>query len=458
MEAPYDISAQAKRGLCRSERIAVALWLVSATLAANTPAFAQDHAAEHGAHEAPTAEQQQGGHADHDEAMSAMRGLYGPYSMMREASGTGWQPDSTAMPMKHQRRGEWDLMTMAFANAVSADAENGVRGDDDRFVQTMGMAMASRAAANGTLGLRGMVSLDPALVGKDGYPLLFQTGETADGRAPLIDRQHPHDLFMELSASYSREIGPGRSVFFYGGLPGEPALGPVTYLHRFSGMDNPEAPLGHHWFDSTHVTFGVVTAGVVLRNVKLEASAFNGREPDEDRYDIETGPLDSWSVRASWNPTEHWSGQISFGRLETPEQLEPDVDIDRTTASVTYGRPVGQGHWQATFAAGRNAKRPGLDTQAYLLESAWRMPRDTTVFARAERVEKDELFSDGSPLEGQVFPVRKLGLGAVHDFRTRGGKVGVGLVYNMHFIPNTLDPIYGDDPDSWLVFARWILQ
>src|SRR5687768_2320289 len=132
-----------------------------------------------------------------------------------------------------------------------------------------------------------MVSLEPATIGKRGYPLIGQTGETADGKTHLIDRQHPHDLFMELAATYSRNISDTASVFLYVGLPGEPALGPPAFMHRTSGVDNPEAPITHHWLDSTHITFGVVTAGVVVNNWKLEASAFRGREPDQHRFDIE---------------------------------------------------------------------------------------------------------------------------------------------------------------------------
>ena len=160
-------------------------------------------------------------------------------------------------------------------------------------------------------------------MGKSGYPLLFQTGETANGVDPLIDRQHPHDLLMEAALTYSHDFSPGSSAFVYAGLPGEPALGPNAFMHRLSAMENPEAPLSHHWLDSTHITWGVVTAGYVVGGVKLEASAFNGREPDENRYDIEVRALDSYAVRASYNPSERWSLQASFGRLASPEQLEP---------------------------------------------------------------------------------------------------------------------------------------
>ena len=167
-----------------------------------------------------------------------------------------------------------------------------------------------------------MLSPDPAM-GKRGYPLLLASGETADGVTGLVDRQHPHDLFMELSASYSHPIGEGSSAFLYAGLPGEPAFGPPAFMHRLSIMDSPEAPISHHWLDSTHVSFGVVTAGLVVDGFKLEASRFNGREPDQHRWDIETGPLDSTSLRLSWNPTPNLALQASWAHLASPEQLAP---------------------------------------------------------------------------------------------------------------------------------------
>ena len=395
-------------------------------------------------------------HQRHEMSQMSMQGLLGPYPMTREASGTSWQPDSTPMEMNHMQYGQWSLMPMAFANAVYSDSKARDRGDTDTFIESMAMLMARRELAGGTLGVRAMLSLDPALVGKSGYPLLFQTGETTDGRTPLVDRQHPHDLLMELAASYSMDLGNHRSAFVYAGLPGEPALGPATYMHRASGMDNPEAPIAHHWFDSTHITFGVVTAGLVLEDMKLEVSAFNGHEPDEHRYDIEMRRLDSWSLRASYNPAPNWSGQVSFGRIKSPEQLEPGVDVDRTTAAVTYNRPVLHGGWQSTLAIARNAQHPGGHTDAYLLESARPLSNNFAVFARAERVGKNELFAAGDPLAGRVFNVDKIGLGGVHDFdRMSLGQFGIGASYSLYAIPDDLQAVYGRHPASWLVFLRW---
>src|SRR5207253_4663309 len=236
-----------------------------------------------------------GGAHDHE----AMKAFLGPYPIAREASGTSWQPDTSPHEGIHAAYGDWSFMSHALINGVY-DRQGGPRGGDKTFVSGMLMGMAERQLGDGTLGLRAMLSPDP-FMGPSGYPLLFAAGETADGKTLLIDRQHPHDLFMELAASYSHNLSANSSVFVYAGLPGEPALGPPTFMHRTSGADNPEAPISHHWLDSTHITFGVITLGTVVDTWKFEASAFRGREPDQYRFDIEAPQLDSVSTRVTWN-------------------------------------------------------------------------------------------------------------------------------------------------------------
>lgn len=386
--------------------------------------------------------------------MHEMTGFLGPYPMAREASGTSWQPDSSTMDGIHWMRGAWMGMTHGFADLVY-DHQGGPRGDEDVFAPTMLMLMAQRPAAGGTFGARAMVSIDPATVGKRGYPLLLQTGETADGRTPLIDRQHPHDLFMELAATYSHPLGERGSVFGYFGLPGEPALGPPTFMHRFSGMTLPEAPIGHHWLDSTHITFGVATAGVTWGRFKAEASAFNGAEPDEKRWGIEAPRFDSAASRVTFNPSADWSLQASYGHLKEPEQLEPGIDVDRTTASVTWNRPRGaDGNWQSTLAWGRNAKDPGEATQAVLLESAYRAGRHT-LFGRGEIARKDELFEGGDHAH-EAFHVGKFSLGYAFELARAGHvAVGAGGLGSLHFVPETIAGDYGGRrPRSFMVFLR----
>jgi uncharacterized cupredoxin-like copper-binding protein len=388
---------------------------------------------------------------EHQHEPAEMQGAYGGYPMARESSGTAWQPDASPHQGIHALRGEWSTMTHGIANLIY-DRQGGPRGDTKTFSTSMLMLMAQRPAAGGTLGLRGMVSADP-LMGKRGYPLLLQTGEAANG-APLIDRQHPHDLFMELAASYSRPLSERSSVFVYAGLPGEPALGPPAFMHRFSSEDNPEAPISHHWLDSTHITYGVVTLGYVMDNIKLEGSVFRGREPDERRYDIETGKLDSVSVRLSHNPTKDWALQLSRARIKSPEELHPDADVDRTTASAIYHRAFGSAATQTTLAWGRNSPSHGEATNTFLLESAVRLSRTHTVFGRAERADKNELFPEGDPRADEKFRVGKLTLGYVYDLPRDGHwKLGVGGLASRYRLPAELAPVYGN-PTSFMLFVR----
>ena len=389
--------------------------------------------------------------------MHEMKGMLGAYPMTREASGTSWQPDSSKHEGIHQMLGDWSLMIHGYANVIY-DRQSGPRGDTKTFSQSMLMVMGQRSLGPGTLGVRGMFSLDP-LMGKSGYPELFQTGESANGVTPLIDRQHPHDLAMEMAATYSIPLSPDSSAFAYVGLPGEPALGPVAFMHRFSGIDNPEAPITHHWLDSTHISYGVTTLGYTYRNLKLEASAFHGREPDQFRYNIDTGKLDSQSARLTYNPNPNWSGQISYGRIKSPEQLEPDVNVRRTTASVTNNTPIGDKAWQTTFAWGRNNPNHGQVTNGYLLESAVTVGQSHTFFGRAERVDKNELFLAGSPLAGQSFKVNKASLGYVYDLPTEGHyRIGIGGVVSTYAIPSELNATYGKNPNSAMLFVRIKIQ
>ena len=388
-----------------------------------------------------------------DHIHHAMAGMYGAYPMTREASGTSWQPDSSPHEGIHDMAGEWMTMIHGYANLIYDD-QGGPRGDSKTFSSSMLMLMGQRRLGEGTLGLRGMVSADP-LMGKAGYPLLLQTGETADGRTPLIDRQHPHDLFMELAVSYSLPLSPDSSVFGYVGLPGEPALGPAAFMHRFSGIDNPEAPISHHWLDSTHITYGVVTLGYIFRGAKIEGSVFHGREPDQYRYNIETGALDSASVRLSWNPAPDWSLQVSRGHVVSPEALEPEVNVNRTTASVMVNRPWGTNNWQTTLAWGRNAASTGTTTDSILLESAVTFSKTHTVFGRVERSDKNELFDQASPLAGETFQVGKLSLGYIYDFPAMGHfKMGIGGLVSKYSLPDELKTFYGSDPTSYMLFAR----
>ncbi|MDB5709905.1 MAG: hypothetical protein JWL96_1975, partial [Sphingomonas bacterium] len=234
-----------------------------------------------------------------------------------DGSGTSRQPASGgAMHGLHLMTGDWMVMLHGYAWGAYTD-QSGPRGDREAFVMSMAMIEARRdLGSDATLTLRSMLSLDP-LMGRRGYPSLLATGETANGVTPLIDRQHPHDLFMELSARIEVPVSATIDAFVYGGPVAEPALGPSAFMHRNSAQFLPLAPITHHWFDSTHIAYGVVTAGLNTPRWQIEASAFRGREPDQRRWDIEAPRLDSWSMRATWNPSRFWSAQISYGRLKS---------------------------------------------------------------------------------------------------------------------------------------------
>lgn len=419
---------------------------------------------EHSGHEARPEQspQEAAGHAGHDMGDMAgmqhagmdhgMRGALASYPMSREASGTAWQPDSSIHGGVHLAAGDWMLMGHAMLNGVY-DWQSGPRGDEKAFVSGMLMGMARRDFESGNvLQFRAMLSPDP-LMGRRGYPLHLAAGETADGATPLIDRQHPHDLFMELSASYSVRLGDRSSLYFYGGLPGEPAFGPPAFMHRMSIMDSPEAPITHHWLDSTHITFGVLTAGLAVGNVKVEASRFHGREPDENRYDIETGPLDSTSVRLSWNPTRELSLQASWAHLVSPEQLEPGENQTRWSASAIYTRPLaGNGWWSTTVAWGRRSSEDE-DFDAFALESAVGLG-NWTLFGRGEYAQQNELLFVGGH-HGPTFDVGKVSLGLLRDFRVAEHvRFGIGGLYALNFVPRQLRALYDGDPRGAMLFLR----
>ena len=382
-----------------------------------------------------------------------MRGSYGPYPMFREASGTSWQPDSASMGGMHTMSGPWMTMMHGTLTGIYTH-QGGPRGESQTSNQSMFMLAGRRSVGEDVVSIRAMASLEP-LNGARGYPLLFQTGETANGHDPLIDRQHPHNLLMEVAGSYSKSLSPASSVFIYGGPVGDPALGPPAYMHRASSQDNPDAPLTHHWLDATHIAFGVITAGVVWGGWKLEGSSFNGREPDQHRYSAQFRRFDSSSVRLSYNPNANLSLQVSTGRLASPETLQPGTAVRRTTASAIYDRVRESCQWQTILAWGRNAPSDGRHTDGFLLDSALQLGRGHTVFGRLEHVVKDELFTPAEPLSGQAFSIRKASLGYAFDFAAhRGVRLGVGAVVSKHWTAAALDPVYGRDPVSYSVFVR----
>ncbi|NWG52383.1 MAG: hypothetical protein HXY28_01550 [Hydrogenophilaceae bacterium] len=381
-------------------------------------------------------------------AHAAMTGALGPYPAGREASGTSWQPEAAGHHGAHAAHGDWRFMSHALLNAVY-DWQGGPRGGEKAFVAGMIMGAARRDFDNGgALTLRAMLSPDP-FMGRSGYPLLLAAGETANGVDPLVDRQHPHDLFMELSASYAQRVDARSSFFVYAGLPGEPAFGPPAFMHRPAAIDSPEAPITHHWLDSTHITFGVATLGYVNGAWKIEGSRFRGREPDEERYDIETGALDSTALRLSYNPSPRWALQLSWADVKSPEQLEPEDDETRWSASALYSRPLGAGVFSMTAAFARKDGHHGA-SDAALFEAALQPDDRWTLFARGEWIETSELGAgDGNE------DVARASLGALHDWRVGDNvRLGVGALYQRAFVSEALAPSYGGDQDGAMAFVR----
>jgi hypothetical protein len=378
----------------------------------------------------------------------SMHGAFGSYAMNRESSGTSWQPDLGPAMGRMDMVDGWMLMSRVALEGIY-DNQGGPRGGEMVFPAGMLMGMAQRDLDGGTLGVRAMISPDP-FMGRRGYPLLLESGETANGTTPLLDRQHPHDLMMELAATYSRPVDGDTSAFLYLGYPGEPALGPSAFMHRASAMDDPAAPITHHWLDSTHVTFGVATLGLVRGDWKLEVSQFTGREPDQQRFDFDTPRMDSTAARLSYNPDEHWSLQVSWGHLNSPEQLEPGGDERRTTASATYVADFGEeSSLAATLAWGLKSLSNGQSLNGALAEAEL-VPADLwTIFSRAEWEENAEL------VPGQVSRVGEFTLGGIRDFRLdEHWKFGLGVLHAFDFAPGHGG--YGATPGGTMLFVRLV--
>ena len=366
--------------------------------------------------------------------------------MSREGSGTSWLPDSSPMYGKMFMLGE-DMLMLHGAIFPRYTNVSTRRGDDRLDAPNWFMGMYSHPLGDSTqIGARLMMSLDPATEGGRGYPLLFQTGESWNDQ-PLHDRQHPHDLFDELSLSLSQKFDYDFSAYIYFGYPGEPALGPPAFMHRPSAMDDPDAPIGHHWQDSTHITFGVATAGLAWRNIKVEGSIFTGREPDENRYDFDRPRFDSYSGRISWNPTQNLALQASYGYIKSPEEPEPQTNIHRTTASAIYNLPLGPDrNWSNSFVWGQNNATGEGKTQSFLIESNYQRGRDT-IYLRWERVQKSghELVLD-PPDESRIFPIGGYTIGYVRDLSHGNGvDIGLGTQFTFNDRPDSLDRYYGDD-------------
>lgn len=375
--------------------------------------------------------------------------------MERMGSGTTWIPDAVPLPARHHMAGSWLLMLHGFAFA-QYDAQGGPRGADQFGSLNWAMFMASRDLLGGRFQGRAMLSLDPATVTNRGYPLLLQSGESYKGQ-PLVDRQHPHDFWMELAAMYERALASDLGIELYAAPAGEPALGPVAFMHRPSAMDDPVAPLGHHWQDATHISFGVLTAGIFGHHWKLEGSAFNGREPDEERWGFDPLRLDSYAGRFSAHLDSNWTVSAGYGYLKSPEALSPRESTHRTTASILHGRRVGRdGQLAASLIWGAN-RRGGQTTQSGLVEVEAVLDRRNTIYGRVEFVQKtaeDLVLSAFSATTR--FDVGAFSAAYVREvFRGPVTTLGVGLQGIVNFVPAALKPFYASrNPVGGMLFIR----
>jgi len=369
-----------------------------------------------------------------------------------ESSGIAVNPASSPMNMAGFAAGRWHLVFhgVAFVGGIQ---QTGPRGADKFLSTSWFMANAEHPLAGGTFSIRAMFSLEPATVTNRRYPELFQTGETAGGR-PIVDGQHPHDFLMELALHYTHPLGAKSSWELYAAPVGDPALGPVAFPHRVSAEELPQATLGHHQQDSTHISNEVVTAAVTRGILRIEASGFHGGEPNENRWNIDHGAIDSYSARVTVSPGANWTGQISAGRLAHPEQLEPGNQT-RATASVTWNRPYTNGHWASSLIWGRVHKTAtGANLNSYGLESVAQFARKNYVTGRIELVDKDELLASG-----QAFRVSAYTAGYTRDFYLFPRiATGLGANFTSYAMPAALHAYYGEHPVSVLFFIRFKLR
>jgi hypothetical protein len=397
--------------------------------------------------------------------MAALMDQMDPNSFLQQiqhhaSSGTSAEPNSTPSPMLMTMKGNW--MLMFHANVFLVDTQQtSPRGGDKFFSTNWFMPMAERELGPGQLTLRAMFSLEPATVTDERYPLLFQQGETAYG-VPIADGQHPHDFFMEIAALYDLHVGERGLISFYAAPVGDPAIGPTAYPHRQSASENPVGTLGHHQEDSTHIADDVVTVGLTEGIARIEASGFHGREPDEHRWNIDQGAINSWSARLTVQPGQNWSGQYSFVHITSPEALYPSENQQRMTASIMYNRPLAHGNWASSAIWGRTRSLPGAEIEnSYLFESTLRFKSRNYVWTRLENAGRsNELLVGENPLppgfeEMPLTHVQAYTFGYDRDFlHIPHLASALGAQVTTYGVGQPLQPIYGTNPIAVQIFLR----
>ena len=385
--------------------------------------------------------------------------------LMNLASGTSSNPASWPMPMLMTHFGSWNTMFMGSGFVVDTQ-QSGPRGGDKLYSPSVFMAAAEhRVGQKGAFEVNLMLSLDPATITGERYPLLFQTGETAYGKA-LVDAQHPHNFIMGLGFHYAHQLSENTTADIYFAPVGDPALGPVAFPHRASAAELPQAPISHHWQDASHIADEVLTVGISHKKVRLEASGFYGSEPGENRWIIESGPINSWATRFWFFPTKNWAAQVSVGRLTHPEALEAGDQV-RATASLAYSKPMAGGSWSSSLIWGRNHNTAThRNLNSYLAESVLPVGHGNFITGRIELVDKDELFAGEPDIEarldtmsGSTFRVGAYTIGYTHDVNLfRFVETGIGANFSSYSLPSTIKPYYGDHPIGGNIFVRFRLR
>lgn len=366
--------------------------------------------------------------------------------MSMEGFGTSWKPVAEPMHMHMYSAGEWMLMLHGNIS-IRYDHQGSLRGDNKFDAPDWLMFSARRMiASDNELLLRAMVSIDRITEGGNGYPLLFQTGETWNG-IPLMNKQHPHDLFSEISVTFTHRLSDNTGIYLYAGYPGEPALGPPVFMHRASASSDPDAPISHHWQDATHITFGVITGGVKYKNIKIESSVFNGREPDENRFNFDKLRLDSYSGRVSFNPTDELALQLSYGYLKNPEGN--GINVKRTTASVLFSKNFNDKYLTAAAVWGENNDSYAGHQESALLESQFTFSGNA-FYTRLELVQKPQ-----SELGVFIEPTRKELVGEYtfgfkrNITKLSGLDFNLGTQFTIYTVPSDLKTFYGNSPFSY---------
>ena len=442
------------------------------TLSNNSYAAEMDHQHDN-SEDSETMDHSKMDHSEHanmgdmQHSMSASTSANAP--MQRKGSGTGWLPDSSPMYAYYLEKDQFSFMLhgnahFRYNNQNPLNTGLGLRGGSQFDVPNWFMLMAQTPInSKDRLTFSGMFSLDAFTVGGQGYPLLFQTGETWQGKK-LVDRQHPHDLFSELSLTYAYTINKDANLFAYFGLPGEPALGPTAFMHRISSFNNPDSPLGHHWQDATHITFGVFTLGGIYKNIKFDGSVFTGREPDENRLNFDMPRFDSYSGRITYNPYQDLSVQASYAYVKSPESLEPDENAHKVTASVNHNKVFNNleneyTNLASTFVWGMNGhahnNEPIKAENSFLLESELQLWRKNFIYTRMEYVQKNSNELNLNLTDNSSFNISALTIGAARTLLNyKNTLLNLGGQMSFYLADSKVEQFYGKNPFAFQIYLR----